>query len=153
MFGYYPGLLNITDWRYLYMLTMKQENFCHNIIKGMTTKDAYMNAYDTNCKDTTAYAEATKLLKREDIQKRLEALKKPLEIKTAAMVESARDTQIKAIKDRIAVCIAKEDENSLIRYYDMLNKIYALYKDNEQPQQKENNVSDLNTDTLLKLVQ
>lgn len=135
------------------MLTMKQENFCHNIIKGMTTKDAYINAYDTKCKDTTAYSEATKLLKREDIQKRLEALKKPLEIATAASMESARDTQIKAIKDRIAVCIAKEDETSLIRYYEMLNKIYALYKDNEQPQQSENNISNMTNETLLKLVE
>ena len=132
---------------------MKQENFCHNIIKGMTTKDAYINAYDTKCKDTTAYSEATKLLKREDIQKRLEALKKPLEIATAASMESARDTQIKAIKDRIAVCIAKEDETSLIRYYEMLNKIYALYKDNEQPQQSENNISNMTNETLLKLVE
>lgn len=135
------------------MLTMKQENFCHNIIKGMTTKDAYINAYDTKCNDNTAYVEASRLLAREDIQKRLEALKRPYEIKTLAATESARDAQIKAIRDRIAVCIAKEDENSLIRYYDMLNKIYALYKDNEQPQQKDNNVSDLNTDTLLKLVE
>ena len=132
---------------------MKQETFCHNIIKGMTTKDAYINAYDTKCNDSTAYVEASRLLKREDIQNRLESLKRPQEIKTLAAIESVRDSQIKAIKDRIAVCIAKEDENSLIRYYDMLNKIYALYKDNEQPQQKENDISNIDTTALLKLVE
>jgi phage terminase small subunit len=132
---------------------MKQENFCHNIIKGMTTKDAYINAYDTKCSEQVAYNEACKLLKREDIQKRIADIKKPLEIKTLAATESARDTQIKAIRDRIAVCIAKEDETSLIRYYDMLNKIYALYKESDPVQQKENNISNMTNETLLKLVE
>ena len=119
----------------------------------MTTKDAYINAYDTKCKDTTAYAEATKLLKREDIQNRLEALKKPLEIATAASAESIRQQRIEFILSRIDECIKKDDEQSLIRWNDMLCKIYALYKDNEQPQQKENNISNMTNETLLKLVE
>lgn len=133
-------------------LTMKQERFCENIVKGLNGIDSYMNAYDCKSKHA-ANVESTKLLKRDDITERIKELNKPILNMVQNTAINARDTQIKAIRDRIAVCIAKEDENSLIRYYDMLNKIYALYKESEQPQQKENNVSDLNTDTLLKLVE
>ena len=133
-------------------LTPKQEQFCKNIVSGKDGIQSYMLAYDCQSKGA-ASVESTKLLKRDDITERIAELNKPIVNLIQNKAISEREQQIKAIKDRIAVCIAKEDETSLIRYYDMLNKIYALYKDNEQPQQKENDISNIDTTALLKLVE
>lgn len=109
-------------------------------------------AYDTKGKDSTVYAEAGKLALREDIQERIQALQKPLEKAAQIQGLNARDKQIQAIEDRIEVCIANNDETSLIRYYDMLNKIYNLYKDQEENKKEENTLDNIDTNTLLKLV-
>ena len=132
-------------------LTPKQEAFCQNIISGMSGKDSYIAAYDTNGNPNNAYVESSKLLLREDIQKRIFTLRKPQE--QAAQIEgfNARKSQIEAIQKRIEVCIQKEDEQSLIRYYDMLNKIYALYKEQETPAEKENSIDNLDTSVLQRI--
>ena len=132
-------------------LTPKQEKFCQNIVSGMSGKDSYISAYDTKCSDNTAYTEANRLLLREDIQKKILTLRKPQETAAQLKALSARDTQIQEIQDRILICKQKDDEQSLIRYYDMLNKIYALYKDTEIEQKHDNTVSSLDINTLKKL--
>lgn len=132
-------------------LTEKQEKFCRCIVSGMTGKDSYITAYESNCKPDTAYVEANRLLSREDIQARLAVLRKPLEEAAKTQALSARDEQINFIKERISICKAKEDEASIIRYTDMLNKINALYKDSEPEQKQENSVVKLDMDTLKKL--
>lgn len=132
-------------------LTPKQEKFCQNIVSGMSGKDSYISAYDTKCSEQVAYNESSKLLLREDIQQRIFAIRKPLEQAAQIKALSARETQIEAIQKRIEVCIAKEDEQSLIRYYDMLNKIYALYKEQEAPAEKENKVDNLDISVLQRI--
>ena len=117
----------------------------------MSYKDAYINAYNCTDHGRTALNEGSKLALRDDIQERIKTLMKP--VQQAAQIQglNARDKQIKAIEERIAVCIQKEDETSLIRYYDMLNKIYALYKDTEESKEKENNLDNLDTAVLQKI--
>ena len=109
-------------------LTPKQEKFCQCIASGMSGIESYKAAYNTQAKENTIYNESKKLLMRDDITKRITQLRKPIEnhIKNTAI--SARNKQIQEIQERIRICKEKEDENSLIRYYDMLNKIYCLYK-------------------------
>lgn len=133
-------------------LTPKQEKFCRCIASGMSAKDAYIEAYDTNAKLTTVYAESGKLMLREDIQNKIKALQKPLE--QAIQIESvnARKQQIDFILERIAICRSKEDEQSIIRYTDMLNKIYGVYKEDTNMEENKNNLSNVDTDTLAKLV-
>ena len=104
-------------------LKPKQEKFCQCIVAGMSGKDSYLTAYETQCSSNTAYVEANRLLLREDIQDRIKNLRKPIEEAVQIKSISARDKQISEIQERIEICKAKEDENSLIRYYDMLNKI------------------------------
>lgn len=133
-------------------LTQKQENFCHNIVSGMTGKDSYLTAYDTNCSDQVAYTESSKLLLRDDIQERIKVLRKPIEEATRIKSLSMRDSQIKEIKERIAICKKKGDENSLIRYYDMLNKMYSFYKDTETDTKEESELNNIDTNTLKKLI-
>jgi hypothetical protein len=117
----------------------------------MTGKDSYITAYESNCKPDTAYVEATRLLSREDIQARLTVLRKPLEEAAKTKALTARDEQIAFIRERIAICKQKDDEQSIIRYTDMLNKINALYKDTEEAKQEQNTVVNLDMDTLKKL--
>lgn len=132
-------------------LTQKQETFCQNIVSGMSGKDSYLAAYNAKCNDQVAYNEASKLLLRKDIQKRIFDMRKPLEQAAQIKALSARDKQIQQIEERIAICKDKEDEQSLIRYYDMLNKIFNLYKDVEQEQKPESNVNTLDISTLKRL--
>ena len=134
-------------------LTPKQEAFCKCIISGMSGKDSYITAYNNNSNDNTSYKEAMKLLAREDIQERIKELNKPLEIHAQARQLSAREEQIKEIKDRINICKENKDEASLIRYYDMLNKIYSLYgKEEENIKDNTNNIEKLDNDTLNKII-
>lgn len=131
-------------------LTEKQEKFCRAIVSGMTNKDAYMSAY--NCQsENAAWIESTKLLNREDIQSKIKTLRKPIELKVQTEAINARQKQIEAIQERIELCKQKDDEQSLIRYYDMLNKIYALYKETETEIKPESTVNNLDISVLKRL--
>lgn len=133
-------------------LTPKQEKFCQCIASGMSGKDSYIAAYDTKGHANTAYTESNKLLLRDDIQKKITSLRKPIEQAAQIKAISARDEQIEYIKQRIALCEQKDDEQSIIRYTDMLNKINALYKDNDQDKQEDNKLASINTEALQRLV-
>ena len=132
-------------------LKPKQEKFCQCIVAGMSGKDSYLTAYETQCSSNTAYVEANRLLLREDIQDRIKNLRKPIEEAVQIKSISARDKQISEIQERIEICKAKEDENSLIRYYDMLNKIYALYGKEDTQTKPDTSIDKLDTETLQKL--
>lgn len=132
-------------------LTSKQEKFCKNVASGLSYYNAYKDAYDTNGKDGTIYVESSKLALRDDIQERIKALTKPIEQAFNANLTTERQKQIDFIKERIEICKQKDDENSLIRWSDQLNKILALYKETETEQKQSNSVDNLDTDTLKKL--
>ena len=132
-------------------LTPKQEHFCRCIVSGMTGKDSYIQAYDTKANDNTIRNEANKLLMRDDITERIAELSKPLQNHARNTAISAKQQQIDFILERIEICKAKEDEQSIIRYTDMLNKINALYKDTEPEQKAESQIVNIDTDMLKKL--
>lgn len=131
-------------------LTIKQENFCNYIANGKNGIESYMAAYD--CKSRhAANIESTKLLKRDDITERVKELRRPILNLYQNKGISERENQIKEIQERIKICKEKEDEQSLIRYYDMLNKIYALYKETDTEEKQDNKLDNIDTDTLIKL--
>lgn len=133
-------------------LTFKQMEFSKNIVAGLTDQQSYMQAY--NCKSKNAASiEAMKLLKRDDIQAYIAELRKPIETLYQSKIITERQKQIDYIKSRIALCEKTNDEQSIIRYTDMLNKILALYKDTEQDQQQQNTLNNIDIDTLKKLTQ
>lgn len=129
-------------------LTVKQDNFCAHIANGKNGIESYMLAYDCNSR-TSANVESTKLLKRDDITQRIEELRKPIINLYQNKAISERQQQIDFIKSRIDECIKKEDENSLIRWNEQLNKIYALYKENETETKNENKLDNID-DSILK---
>lgn len=132
-------------------LTEKQETFCRNIVSGMSGKDSYLNAYNAKCVPQVAYNEASKLLLREDIQKRIADMRKPLEQAAQLSTLNAREKHIAEIRERIEICKQKEDEASLIRYYDQLAKIFSLYRDTEQTETQQSTVNNLDISTLKRL--
>ena len=132
-------------------LTPKQEAFCREYIaNGGNATQAYLTAYDSKS-PVSAAQEGYRLLQSEDIQSYLKSLNKPLEEAMQKQVLTAREEQIAFIRERIVICKQKEDEQSIIRYTDMLNKINALYKDTDEAKKEQNTVVNLDMDTLKKL--
>jgi hypothetical protein len=132
------------------MLTPKQEKFCQCIVSGKDGITSYMTAYNCTSKHA-ASIESTKLLKRDDITERIAEISKPVINLVQNTTISARQRQIDEILERISICKQKDDETSIIRYMDMLNKIYALYKDSETEQKQDNSINNLDMNTLKKL--
>ena len=132
-------------------LTPKQEHFCRLVASGKDYTTAYLTAYDWNGSNNGAAVEAIKLVNRADIQEKLQALMKPQEIAIQRDSITARQKQIDFIQSRIEHCLAVDDEQSIIRYTDMLAKIHGLYKDTEQEQKQQSTVSNLDTSILKRL--
>lgn len=62
------------------MLTPKQEKFIQNIVKGMSQRQAYKDAYDAeNMKDETIDNEASKLFNNNEVSTRYQELIEKLE--------------------------------------------------------------------------
>jgi phage terminase small subunit len=133
-------------------LTPKQEKFCQCIVSGMSGKDSYLTAY--NCdSDNAAMVESTKLLKRDDINERLKELRKPIENLVATQAITEREKKKAIIWERIQACIENNDDTSVARYMDILNKMDSEYINiNRNITDNNENISDLDTDKLLRLV-
>ena len=131
-------------------LTVKQDNFCNYMALGKEQRESYMLAYDCNS-ERAASVESTKLLKRDDITARIAELRKPIINLEQNQIINARQKQIDFIQSRIDHCLSIGDEQSIIRYTDMLNKINALYKETEPEQKQESTVNTLDISTLKRL--
>lgn len=131
-------------------LTPKQELFCQNIASGKEIIESYMSAYDCQSK-SAANTESYKLLKRDDITERIAEIRKPVINLIQNKQISERQKQIDFIQSRIEHCLLENDEQSIIRYTDMLNKVYALYKETETEQKPESTVNNLDISVLKRL--
>lgn len=126
------------------MLTNKQIQFCNEYYKSGNIRESYLKAYNSESA-MAASVEGSKLLKRDDIQEYIKTLNKPI----IDNIQNYRQTQIQFIQDRINISISNNDESSIIKYTDMLNKLYGLYKsDNITQENKENIFNSLTTNEL-----
>jgi len=132
-------------------LTPKQEYFCRLVASGKDYTNAYLTAYDWNGSNNGAAVEAIKLVNKEEIQAKIQSLMIPMEIAVKKDSVNARQKQIDFIQSRIDHCLTTGDEQSIIRYTDMLNKVYALYKETEQATEKESDVNNLDISVLKRL--
>lgn len=131
-------------------LTPKQEKFCQCIVSGMSAKDSYIAAYDTKANDRVIYNESAKLLKREDVAKRIEELTKPLENHAIATALTDREKKRTILWDMIEnPDISYSDR---LRAMDILNKMDSEYININKTIEEKTDISDLDTDTLIKLV-
>jgi hypothetical protein len=135
------------------MLTQKQENFCTNIVSGMTAKDAYKAAYNTSASEQVIYNESAKLLKRDDITERIKELNKPLENHAQAKALSNREKKQAIIWEEIQNARTQQDHAAVARYLDILNKMDQEYiQINKDITEEKTNIETLDNDTLFKLV-
>lgn len=86
-------------------LSASQDKFCANIVRGMTKKGAYLDAFPSSA-ETSAAVLANKLLKKPDIMARID------DIRASARAES--NTTIHSIIDELeeARQVAKTDKNA-----------------------------------------
>lgn len=107
------------------MLTAKQEKFVQNIVKGMTQREAYKDAYDAeNMKDETIDTEACLLFKDQKISKRYQELIKELE-KAAVMTALEKRLLLKEM-----VFDKKNSMSDRLKALDIDNKMSGEYIDN-----------------------
>lgn len=131
------------------MLTEKQKNFCREYFRnGGNGTQAYLFAYDSKS-EVAAANESSLLLKREDIQEYLKTLNRPLERKAI----SEREKVKKILWDRLQKAIDREDDITIIRITDQINRMNSEYAQvNVNLEEKQSNIDHLDTGTLLKLV-
>lgn len=130
------------------VLTEKQRAFCRGVVEGKTYSDAYRDAYDTQGSPRTVGVQASKLMSKPEIRKEIDRLRKPAEDHASQLAITERDKQIEFVRGRIELCRAKDDETSIIRYTDMLNKLLNLYGTDDEKDEKKNPVVELDSDTL-----
>ena len=131
------------------MLTEKQRNFCQEYIKNNGDgRNAYLAAYDSNSPQS-AGIEATRLLKRDDIQAYLTKLRKPIEKAVVRKMVNERETKKNLIQERIAVCIERDDDAAIARYLDIWNKLDGDYINiNKDITDHNTEIINLDTETL-----
>lgn len=147
-------LLNFRKEVICIKITPKQDKFCRNLVSGMSAKDAYKNAYDTNS-DNAAQVEAVKLVKREDIQERLAELRRPIE----NLIQSDCLSEYEKLKtlalDRLKLAIDRNDDTIAIKYMDIINKMIGSYVNinHNINDNKPELIANLDTDKLKKLLE
>lgn len=129
-------------------LTSKQERFCQCIVSGMSGKDAYITAYNSNS-DGAAMIESTKLLKRDDITARIKELRKPIENLAVNTAISERE-KIKA-KLWELINAPTTNDSDRIRAMDILNKMNAEYINIQRIEKEETPIQELDTNKLIEL--
>jgi len=132
-------------------LTPKQEYFARLVASGKDYTTAYLTAYDWNGSKAGAANEALILANKAEVQDKIRTLVKPLEIAAQKDNITARQKQIAQIEERLELCKQRDDETNVRYYLDMLNKIYALYKETDNEQKQENTLSDLDISALKRL--
>jgi len=131
-------------------LTPKQENFCRSIASGNDYITAYKSSYDWNGSDNGAYTEAIRLANREDIQERIQALQKPLEIAAQKTALTEREKKRSILWDFINDN-TKSDSDRL-KAMDLLNKMDAEYINiNKNIEDKPPEIINLSVDELKRL--
>lgn len=129
------------------MLTIKQEKFVQNIVKGMSQREAYKSSYNAkNMKDDTVDNKACNLFKQDKIRARYEELLKKIEDKAIMTAEERQIWLSKVVKGDIKITREYEDEikeyepymSDRLKAMDILNKMSGEYTqkielENEKP--------------------
>lgn len=133
-------------------LTPKQMAFCEEYLKnGGNATEAYVTAYDTEG-GSFAPVEASRMLKREDIQAYIKKLRKPVEKAVIRKIVNERDYKKRIIQERLEACIAKDDDAGAARWMEIWNKMDGEYVNiNKDITDHQTEIGNLDNATLLKL--
>lgn len=133
-------------------LTAKQIQFCRYIVEGMEQAKAYELAYNSQGNIATKKKEAYKLLKREDITAEIARLRKPADDHAAKVAIDQREEKRNIIKERIMVCIEKNDDAGAARWMEILNKLDGDYVNINKNIEENQPLKKVDTATLLRIV-
>lgn len=93
------------------MLTLKQEKFVQNLIKGMSQREAYKEAYNAKYKDEAIDSKASNLYNSDKVQVRYNELLKQLEDETIMSAKERMKWLTKVIKGDIKEIVAVQHTN------------------------------------------
>jgi phage terminase small subunit len=130
------------------VLTPKQEKFCQCVVSGMSAKDAYIMAYNTKASEQVLYNESSKLMLREDIQKKIEDMRKPLVKAAQTTALSEREKKRAWLWNMIENATNDSDR---IRAMDILNKMDSEYINIQRIEKDETPISTLDTEKLIEI--
>ena len=127
---------------------------CEEYVKnGGNGTQAYLAAYDSNSK-TTAVIEASRMLDKPEIQQYLLKLRKPIEKAVKRKIINEREYKKKLIQERIDECVERGEDAAIARYIEIWNKMDGEYVNiTKDITDSEANIKELDTSTLLKLVE
>ena len=105
------------------MLTQKQEQFCQNIIKGMSQSDAYRAAYPgTKMSDKSIWEKSSTLAKSVKVRERIKELRDAQAVPAIMTLNERLEWLSKLIRSK------KEDTSDKLKASDQMNKIEGVYK-------------------------
>lgn len=133
------------------MLTRKQVEFCQNVVSGMTAIDAYMHAYNSKSKNC-ANVESSKLLKRDDVKAKIDALYSTIAKRTTNRIISERDKKRQICYERMQACIDRGDDTNARGWLDILNRMDAEYINiNRNITEEQTPIAQLDTEALARI--
>lgn len=130
----------IINEREVFMLTVKQEKFVQNLIKGMSQREAYKKAYNARYKDEVIDVRACELFNSSKIQVRYKELMDQLEddsIMSAkermkwlseVVKNEQKETVYYQVNGKSTPIERTADLNTKIKAIDTLNKMSGEYK-------------------------
>jgi hypothetical protein len=119
------------------MLTVKEEKYVQNLLKGMSQREAYKNSYNaSNMKDKTIDERACVLFKKDKIKTRYHELIEKTAKKTIISVQERKELLTKiAIGEEYETCSSNDGElyttppkiEARMKALDILNKMDGQY--------------------------
>ena len=110
------------------IITLKQEKYVQNLIKGMSQREAYKNSYDASkMKDKTIDDKASLLFKKEEIRARYEELIKKTEDETIMSVKERKKWLTDVINGKIKYNKKEAYILDKLKAIDILNKMDGEY--------------------------
>lgn len=123
------------------MLNAKQEKFIQNIVKGMSQREAYKDAYKATYADKDIDSKACNLFNSDKVQARYKELIKKLEDEAIMTAEERMKWLTEVVKDiqreeanikmpdgeEILIGMKNADLNTKIKAIDTLNKMSGVY--------------------------
>lgn len=122
------------------MLNTKQEQFIQNIVKGMSQREAYKDAYNAKYKDEAIDSKASNLFNSDKVQVRYKELMDQLEADSIMsakermiwLTEVIKDVQkegvrVKTIDNDFVIGEGTADLSTKMKAIDILNKMDGQY--------------------------
>ena len=137
----------------MHKLTDKENSFCMAICDGYSQREAYIIAYNpTTTKENSIDVMASRIANKEYIQERINELRHRKIDSINYCDINDKNKRINFIWERINACLTKNDENNVVKYIDMLNKLAGDYKNININENDVKPLSTMSNEDLNKLI-